>query len=72
MQPLPDLCQYPHATGVLRDALRRHRTPEQRRALAASYREDARKMRAAEDLAAYAPAYEAIAAHIEAAAEDAR
>jgi hypothetical protein len=45
MQPLPDLCQYPHATGVLR---------------------------AAEALAAYAPAYDAIAAHIEASTEDAR
>lgn len=38
MQPLPDLSQHPHATGVLCDELRRHRTPEQRRALAAEAR----------------------------------
>lgn len=69
---LPDLSQYPHAAEVLRDELRRHRTPEQRRVLAASYREDARKMRNDPFLVEHAPAHDAIAAHIEAAAEGAR
>jgi len=69
---LPSLSPYRWAPGVLRDELKYHPSPEARRALAASYRRDVEILRAYPELADAAPEYAAIAAHIEAAAEDAR